>query len=84
MKKKCVKCGGDKYTLNICDCDDCDDNGWYKKEEGYIYETPPEGEYRSQASDEGECAMGNSYNFGCWLLTCVRCGEQIHMPLVEE
>ena len=80
MKKKC-KCGNDKFTLEVMECESCENNGSFDYgtcEWVYTGKTP-----RSQAFEEGECAMGNSFNFGCWLLTCTKCGEQIHMPLME-
>lgn len=66
------------------DCDECEYNGWQQDScNDYEYGSPPDGVHRDEAYTEGECKIGTSYNFGCWLVKCARCGHIIHNPQIE-
>lgn len=89
MSKKKCKCGNDKFTLEVRKCDGCENNGAFDEDgsDEYVYDTDSVeklGLARDQADQEGECAMGTCYGFGCWYLTCTECGKSIFMPLIEE
>jgi len=81
---KCPNCKTELFTIEaIDDCSTCKHNGWYDDKK-YHYDDPPEGKFRDQAREEGECAMGSTFDAGCWLIKCANCGETIHMPTYEE
>ncbi len=82
--KKCEKCGANLFTIKIKDCDTCEYNGiWDAEECEYIYDIKKEGE-RTQASEEGECQMGDNYDAGCYYFTCIKCGHSDILPLISE
>lgn len=82
---KCKKCGSNTFTIEIrTDCEDCEYNGWRDdSSNSYKYTQPPEGTDRDQAEQEGECYMGNSFNYGCQIAVCVGCGKKEHIAMVE-
>ena len=87
MEMLCKKCKSNTFTIDArSECGDCPHNGWWDdREHGeWKYDDPPDGYYRDEADDTGECAKGSNFNAGCWLVKCTVCGEIFHLPTFEE
>ena len=80
---KCKKCKSKLFFIEeIKSCDDCVHNGWHDGDD-FQYDDPPENEYRDEVEENGECEMGNSFDHGCWIVKCSKCGTTIHCPMIN-
>ena len=82
---KC-KCGNDTYYITIMgECGDCENNGAWT-EDGYIYDASIIEDFlltRSESYEEGQCGLGNSWDFGCYMFKCSECDSITHLGMSE-
>ena len=89
---KTIKCKCGATTMRVekrescaeCEHDDC---MHLKDSFCIISDTPCSGkcaDYESDASESGDCKMGDSNGCGCWLVTCAMCQTRVdHLPIAE-
>ncbi len=85
---KC-KCGNELYKIEVRkDCLECNYNpAWDDDTRDYTNNPDTiadKGLDRDYAGNEGECEMGASFEHGCHMYTCSKCGSKNHLPLVDE
>ena len=82
---KCKKCGSNVFAIEVrTDCDDCEHNGWKVDiDDDYQYGEAPDDVVRDMVEFDGECYMGTSHNYGCWIVVCIGCGGKEHLPMGE-
>lgn len=84
----CDVCGCKVFLLaRIDNCDDCEHNGFLTEDtaESYNYrfgKIPKREIERTMVRDESECALGESFDNGCYQFHCQRCGKKKHIPMV--
>lgn len=83
---KC-KCGNATYKIETStDCCNCKHNGAYHDEDGWIYDQgliDRLGLARNEAEDSGECELGSSWNAGCHIYICTKCGDITNTALMD-
>lgn len=85
---KCPICKCSKFSIDIIpDCGDCEHNGGYDDELGYIYDNlqlKEKGIERNQVENEGECKYDSAWGDGCYMFTCIDCGWTKNLALMSE
>ena len=86
MTSKCEKCGHNLFKVEIrTDCHKCTMNGiWNVETEDVEYGKVPKETDSLTSVDDGYCEMGNSFDNGCWIITCEKCSEIIYIPTMDN
>lgn len=81
-KQPCKICNNDTFHFVLKrSCETCCNNG-ISGEDGYEYRTHMEpNEERTECSDDGTCALGDSFGEGCSFTVCSKCKKlHEHIP----
>ena len=86
---KCPSCDSESVRVEVRDkCKGCANNPCERKDvdgicelSGHACVKPGCESIEDSASVSGECDYGTTFNAGCWIVTCAKCGRHVeHWP----